>query len=121
MDFISSFLSPIGQYSSEKMKLEHEKLMKINEHYTEANNQFRESIGYERVGDMKDLEILIFETRTYINNFQQGLPMEEAKLLIEIFKQMKIDDKFQDLHPYEVPIIFNYKKLMSELRTITGE
>lgn len=115
-DIINPFMQSIGQMFSSRTQHEHEKEMKITEDTIKGREEFKNSVGVERYGDMTDLWALVADIRSYINNQNnQRLPVDQAKILYELLQKLKVVEDDEPLHPYEIPALFHYKVLMLEL------
>lgn len=116
---INPFMQSIGQMFATRNQYEYEKEMKINEDILKNKEKFREKVGEERVGDVDDLWLLVQDIRCYINNqVNQKLPKEQAKILLDLLKRIEICKEDEKLHPYEIPAIFHYKILLTELEEL---
>ena len=118
-DIINPFMQSIGQIFASRNQHEYEKEMKINEDVLKTKEKYREAVGEERVGDIDDLWLLVQDIRMYINNqTNRTLPKEQAIILLDLLKRIEICKDDEKLHPYEIPAIFHYKILISELEEL---
>lgn len=117
-EVINPFMQSLGQVFASRNQHEFEKEMKINADVLKAKEKYRETVGEERFGDINDLWMLVQDIRLYINNqTNQQLPKEQAIVLLELLRKIEIYDD-EKLHPYEVPALFHYKILISELEEL---
>ncbi len=74
--------------------------------------KYREAVGELRYGDFNDLGIMISVVNNYIDsnggrdNFNKK---EEAEIIKGLIEKMKFD--YDNIHPYELPILFDFKLL----------
>lgn len=102
---------------SEKRKYEKEKESKEHEDWLKAREKYRESVTEIRYGDFCDLEIMVNTINNYINNNgDDNFDKDQASIIKELIE--KIDIPNEKLHPYEIPIMFDFKILQNRLEKI---
>ena len=121
MGFIESmaelFTTSMFSELSEKSKHANEKELKEYEDWLKAREKYREAVTEIRYGDFCDLEIMVNTVNDYINNNGgDNFDKEKAKIIKELID--KLDISYEKLHPYELPIMFDFKLLYNRLDKI---
>ena len=120
-EIVNPFMQSIGQMFASRAQHEYQKEAQINEDLLQQREKFRDSVGAERYGDINDLWLLVADIRNYINNqANTKLPKEQAIVLLDLLKSMDIEKRYHDLHPYEIPTMFHFRILVSELEHLVS-
>lgn len=110
---MKKIVSEVGSIVKETMKASNEEKIKYQEYFLEAGKCYREKIGIERYGDICDLYQLNANVSNYFENDDKN-SKEELEIILELLEKVNVD--YDDLHPYEVPAIFDFKTLKKKLK-----
>lgn len=114
MENIGEIADTCAQIFAQQQKLAYEAAKKENEIMAEGRRIYREKIGEERYGDMMDLANLVCTIRMYFNN-PNNTSLFDIETTLELLSKIKVVKEIEDLHSYEVGIVFDYKKLLKDL------
>lgn len=102
-----------------KENIKKKKERKEHEDWLKAREKYREAVTEIRYGDFCDLEIMINTINNYINNNgNDSFDKNEANIIKELIE--KIDIPHEKFHPYEIPIMFDFKILQKRLEKLTN-
>lgn len=99
-----------------------EKEAKEYDDMLQARSKYREVVGELRFGDFNDLGIMTSVINNYISSKggKEKFDKEEAKIIKELTEKLCVykEDK---IHPYELPILFDFQLLCKMLDDIIKE
>ena len=100
----------------EKNQRKNDKEMKEYEDVLKAREKYREAVTEMRYGDFSDLGIMVNVINNYITNKGNEIDKDEVKIIKELFEKLDIPN--EKLHPYEIPIMFDFKILCKKIDKI---
>lgn len=120
MELQEKFLELIFNQFNQSSKIKRKAKMKAYEDFLNARRKYRESVGELRYGDFNDLELMTSVINNYIINKggKDKFDKQEAIIIKELIAKLNID--YDSIHPYELPILFDFRLLCKMLDDIIG-
>lgn len=119
MGLSESFTTTMLSMFSERNKIKNDKELKEYEDWLKAREKYREAVTEIRYGDFCDLQIIVNTINNYIDNKGENFDIEEANIIKDLLDKMEIP--IEKLHPYEIPIMFDYRLLCNRLNKIISQ
>ena len=120
MGMTELFTTSLIEFFSSKSKFNNEIKAKEHADLLEARKKYRKAVTEIRFGDFDDLAIMISTVNNYINNNGgDNFDKSQASLIKELLGKLYLPN--EKYHPYELPILFDFKLLCDRIDKIINQ
>lgn len=121
MGLSEKFTELVFEQFTKNAQVKKEKEIKEYEDLLNARIKYREAVGELRYGDFSDLGLMISVVNNYIdsNGGKDNFNKDEAEIIKKLIEKMKFD--YDNIHPYELPILFDFNLLCKKIDNIISK